>query len=98
MALGSGDARGARVLGTRIAGASAREHVIDPEMVEIRPEPSASERAVILIALEQMLGTTRDKAPGPSAWALAGRRESMPGSGVGSRTGWGRGGDRLGGW
>jgi hypothetical protein len=99
MSLGSGDASVARVLGTRIAGASAREHVIDPEMVEIRPEPSASERAAILIALEQMLGTTpRDEAPQSSAWALAGRRESVLGSGVGSRIGWGRGGDRLGGW
>jgi hypothetical protein len=99
MSLGSGDARGARVLGTLIAGASAREHVIDPEMVEIRPEPSASERAAILIALEQMLGTTpRDEAPQSSAWALAGRRESVLGSGVGSRIGWGRGNDRLAGW
>jgi hypothetical protein len=54
---------------------------------------------VILIALEQMLGTTpRDEAPQSSAWALAGRRESVLGSGVGSRIGWGRGGDRLGGW
>jgi hypothetical protein len=65
-------------------------------MVEIRPEPSPSERAAILIALEQMLGTTRrDEAPRPSAWALAGRRESLLGSGVGPGTGWGRGSDRL---
>jgi hypothetical protein len=64
-------------------------------MVEIRPEPSPSERAAILIALEQMLGTTRrDEAPRPSAWALAGRRESLLES-VGLRSGWGRGSDRL---
>jgi hypothetical protein len=64
-------------------------------MVEIRPEPSPSERAAILIALEQMLGTTRrDEAPRPSAWALAGRREALL-SAVGSRAGWGRGSDRL---
>jgi hypothetical protein len=65
-------------------------------MVEIRPEPSPSERAAILFALEQMRGTTqRDEAPRPSAWALAGRRESLLDDGVGSRIGWGRGSDRL---
>jgi hypothetical protein len=65
-------------------------------MIEIRPEPSPSERAAILIALEQMLGTARrDEAPRPFAWALAGRRESVLGGGVGSRAGWGRGSDRL---
>ena len=86
-------------MGTRVAGESARERAIDPEMVKIRPEPSPDERAAILIALGEMLNVTRcDGRSQPSAWALAGRRESMPGSGVGSRTGWGRGGDRLGGW
>jgi hypothetical protein len=65
-------------------------------MVEIRPEPSPAERAAILIALEEMLGTARrDEAPRSSAWALAGRRESLFGGGAGSRTGWGRGSDRL---
>jgi hypothetical protein len=89
----------ARVLGTGIVGEAAREHAIDPEIVEIRPEPSPAERAAILIALEQMLGTRpRDEARQPSAWALAGRRESVLGSGVGSRIGWGRGSDRLSGW
>jgi hypothetical protein len=70
--------------------------VIDPALVEIRPEPSPSERAAILIALEQMLGRPRrEAAPGPSGWAQAGRRESLLNSGAGSRTGWGRDSDRL---
>jgi hypothetical protein len=90
------DARVARDLGTGIARESTRQHAVDPEMVEIWPEPSPSERAAILIALEQMLGTTRcDEVPQPFAWALAGRRESLLGSGVGWRTGWGRGSDQL---
>ncbi len=94
-----GDARVARVLGTQSARESTRGHVIDPEMVEIRPEPSPSERAAILIALEQMLNVTRrDGAPEPSAWALAGRRESLPGGTGSMRTRWGRGSDRLEGW
>jgi hypothetical protein len=67
--------------------------------VEIRPEPTPSERAAILIALEQRLNATRrDGVPWPSAWALAGRRESLPGSNGCLRTGWGRGSDRLEGW
>ena len=90
------DARVARVLGTGIARESTRQHAVDPDMVEIWPEPSPSERAAILIALEQMLGTTRcDEVPRPFAWGLAGLRESLLGSGVGWRTGWGRGSDRL---
>jgi hypothetical protein len=65
-------------------------------MVEIRPEPSPSERAAILNALEQMLCTQhRDEAPRLSAWAQAGRRESLLNSGTGSRTGWGQDSDRL---
>jgi hypothetical protein len=68
-------------------------------MVEIRPEPSPSERAAILLALEQMLGTPRrEEAPRLSAWAQAGRRESLLSSGADSRAGWGRGKDRLEGW
>ena len=91
-----GDACVARVLGTHIAGRSTRQPTIDPAMVEIYPEPSPSERAAILIALEAMLGTTRrDEVPRLSTWALAGRRESLLGSDVGSRTGWGRVSDRL---
>jgi hypothetical protein len=71
----------------------------EPGLVEIRPEPSLAERAAILIALEQMLNATRrDGAPRPSAWAIAGRRESLPGSTGSWRTGWGRGSDRLDGW
>ena len=94
-----GDACVARVPGTRIAGQSAPEHAIDPAMIEIRPEPSPSERKAILIALEQMLGTPRrDEAPRLSAWAQAGRRYSLLSSGAGSRSGWGRGNDRLESW
>jgi hypothetical protein len=70
--------------------------IIDPELVEIRPEPSPSERVAILIALEQLLGTPRrEEAPRLSAWAQAGRRESLQTGGAGSRTGWGRDSDRL---
>jgi hypothetical protein len=77
----------------------ASQDFLDPAMVEIRPEPSPFERAAILIALEQMLNVTRSvEAPKPSAWALAGRRESLLGSGVGGSTGWRRGSDRLAGW
>ena len=91
-----GDACVARVRVTQIAGESTRQHTIDPGLVEIRPEPSPSERAAILIALEQMRGMLRRyEAPRPSTWALAGRRESLQGIGVGSRSGWGRGSDRL---
>ena len=72
--------------------------VIDPSLVEIRPEPSPAERAAILIALARMLEATRIDAPQPTAWALAGRRESRPGGAGGFRTGWGRGSDRLAGW
>src|SRR5829696_7261488 len=93
------DACAARIPESRIAGRSARGHAVDPEMVEIRPEPSPSERAAILIALEQMLNVTRHEgAPEPSAWALAMRRESLPGGTGSSPTGWGRGSDRLEGW
>jgi hypothetical protein len=79
-----------------MAGKLPGKHVIDPEMVGIRPEPSASERAAILIALEQMLGTPRhDETPLLSSWAQAGRREALRSIGAGSRTGWGRESDRL---
>jgi hypothetical protein len=65
-------------------------------MVEIRPQPSPSERTAILITLEQMLGTPRrDDAPQLTAWARAGRRESLQGSDFSSHTGWGRDSDRL---
>ena len=65
-------------------------------MVEIRPEPSPSERSAILIALDQILDTQRrDDSPRISAWAQAGRRESLLSSGAGSRTGWVRDSDRL---
>jgi hypothetical protein len=65
-------------------------------MVEIRPQPSPAERVAILIALEQMLGTPqRDEAPRLSAWAQAGRRESLLSSNFGSRAGWGRDSGRL---
>jgi hypothetical protein len=84
-----GDACVARAPGIRIAGESARDHIIDPAMVEIRPQPSPAERVAILIALEQMLGRPRrDEAPRHSAWAQAGRRESLLSSGFGSRAGW----------
>jgi hypothetical protein len=73
-------------------------HSIDPNLVEIRPEPSPAERAAILIALEQMLAATRSDAPPPTAWALAGRRKSRPEGPGGFRTGWGRGSDWLDGW
>ncbi|MBW3631451.1 MAG: hypothetical protein KY456_00345 [Chloroflexi bacterium] len=78
---------------------SVEPNGIDPELVEIRPEPSQAERAAILIALEQILEATRIDAPRPTAWALAGRRESSRPGGAGElRTGWGRGSDRLDGW
>ena len=94
-----GDACVARVPGKRVGGKLPSKHVIDPVMVEIRPEPSPSERAAILVALGQMLNATRhDEPPQPSAWALAGRRDSLLGSTGSSRTGWGRGSDRLEGW
>ena len=90
------DARVARVLGTNVTAELARGHSIDPKMVEIRPEPSPSERAAILIALEQMLSKPRPgEAPRLSAWAQAGRRESLLGNGAGPRSGWGRDSDRL---
>ena len=93
---GRGDVRVAHVLESRLAGRSARERAIDPEMVEIRPEPTPSERTAILIALEQMLSTPgRENAPRLSAWAQAGRRETLLGSNSSSRTGWGRDSDRL---
>ena len=97
--VGRGDASVARVMGTRVAGESAPERAIDPEMVKIRPEPSPDERAAILIALGEMLNVTRRDGPSqPSAWALAGRRESLAGSEGRSHAGWGRGSDRLDGW
>ena len=91
-----GDACVAHVPKTRITGILASKQTIDPELVEIRPEPSPSERGAILIALEQMLGTPRrEAAPRLSEWAQAGRRESLLSSGASSRTGWGRDSDRL---
>ena len=93
---GRGDAGVARVLKTNITAELAREHSIDPEMVEIRPEPSPPERAAILIALEQMLSKPRPgEAPRLAAWAQAGRQESLLGNGAGPRSGWGRDSDRL---
>ena len=93
------DGEAARRGDVRVARGSMQRRLDELELVEIRPEPSAAERAAILIALEQMLGTpTRNEAPGPSPWALAGRRESLLGSGVSLRAGWGRGSDRLAGW
>lgn len=91
---GRGDAGAARVPGIRIAGVSTSGYLDDPELVEIRPAPSPSERAAILTALELMLGgSRRDEAPRPSAWSHAGRRESIQRGDAGSRTGWGRAGD-----
>ena len=90
---GRGDAR---VFRANVTAELAPKHSIDPEMVEIRPEPSPSERAAILIALEQMLSKLRPgKAPRLSAWAQAGRRESLLGNGAGACNGWGRDSDRL---
>jgi hypothetical protein len=83
----------------RVARGSTQRRVENLGHVEIRPEPSSAERAAILIALEQMLNATRrDGVPQPSAWALAGRRESLPGSNGRSRTGWRHGSDWLEGW
>jgi hypothetical protein len=91
-----GDACVARAAGIRTGEEPARKQGIDPEMVEIRPEPKPSERTAILIALEQMLGTPgRENARRLSAWAQAGRREALLGSDSSSRTGWGRDSDRL---
>jgi hypothetical protein len=96
LGVGSRDEDGDRVLDTRFAGESAREYAGDPAIVDIWPEPSPSERRAILIALEQMLGTPRrDEAPRLSAWARAGRRESVLSSTTGSPTGWARDSDRL---
>ena len=86
----------ARVVGS--SWGSSAGHGIDPNLVEIRPEPSPAERVAILMALEQMLEAMRNDAPPPTAWAVAGRRESRPGGPGGFPTGWGRGSDRLAGW
>jgi len=60
--------------------------------VEITPEPTAEERAAILAALEELLSAaSRAERPACSAWAVAGRRESLLGRAGGSRDGWGRG-------
>jgi len=71
----------------------------DPDLVEIRPEPSPAERAAILIALNQMIDTTaRIAFASPSAWTLAGRRDALLGRTGGSRSGWGRHLDPPAGW
>lgn len=60
--------------------------------VEITPEPTPEERVAILAALEQVLSAaSRADSPAFSAWAVAGRRESLLGRAGGSRAGWGRG-------
>ena len=92
-----GDARVARLVGP--AHGSANHHVLDPAMVEIRPEPSLEERAAILLAVEQMLrATSRADPPACSAWASAGRHEAQLERMGGSGSGWGRGSSRLADW
>ena len=92
----SGEVGVARVLGT--VRRAAVPDGIDPNLVEIRPEPSSAERAAILIALEQMLEAKRKDAPRATPWAVAGRHESRLARTGGVRAGWGRGADRLAGW
>jgi hypothetical protein len=69
---------------------------IDALDIEITPRPSAEEREAILVAIRRLLAEPFD-APEttPSAWATAGRRESVLGRNGGSRAGWGRGLDRM---
>jgi hypothetical protein len=67
-------------------------------MVEIRPAPSPAEREAILIALDQMLAQTPHKDVRLSAWAEAGRRESLRGRGDAARSGFGRDWDRAADW
>jgi hypothetical protein len=67
-------------------------------MVEIRPEPSPAEREAILIALNELLAQTPHKDLCISAWAEAGRRESLRGRGDAKRSGFGRGRDRAADW
>jgi hypothetical protein len=67
--------------------------------IEITPDPSPEELAALTIALARL--TAREGAVNAhpvSAWAMAGRRESLFGRRVATRTGWERGVPRVSRW